>query len=455
MNRRLLMPFFVLLVLSNLLISAETVKCLSCHESITPGIVEQWKKSRHAEEGISCYVCHGAKDDDPSGFQHYGVRVTSVVSPLYCSTCHEKEYVEFQRSKHAWTAFIGPLYPYYKKAKDMGLDPMSQETARSLNPMEMARRTVSPLFPDSGLLKKLGFLDDPDYAHGNVVIGCMECHGSFVVVDENGKLEGWPNTGVGRVNPDGSLGSCSSCHTRHEFSKAQARKPETCGQCHLGPDHPQMEIYEESKHGNIYASSGEEWNWDAPSREFGTDDVLAPTCAVCHMSGFNNAVNLTHDVGERLYWELQPKLSVPQWKGPEEVDVVLERIPDVEKAREGRKKMMQVCNQCHVSSWTEAYFEEFDKIVNDYNMIWKYTDSLLQQAYSEGLVSREYPLDEVAEVMHYLIWHHDGRRWRMGAAMMGPDWAHWNGAIDTIMIKLNLMIDSIDTKRKLTELENK
>jgi len=30
----------------------------------------------------------------------------------------------------------------------------------------------------------------------------------------------WPNTGIGRVNPDGSAGSCSACHTRHRFSKA-------------------------------------------------------------------------------------------------------------------------------------------------------------------------------------------------------------------------------------------
>ena len=35
----------------------------------------------------------------------------------------------------------------------------------------------------------------------------------------------------------------------HEFSAAQARTPDTCGKCHLGPDHPQMEIYNESKHG--------------------------------------------------------------------------------------------------------------------------------------------------------------------------------------------------------------
>lgn len=73
----------------------------------------------------------------------------------------------------------------------------------------------------------------------------------------NGDLDPatWPNTGIGRINPDGSLGACSACHQRHEFEMVQARRPEACGKCHLGPDHPQKEIYEESKHGiNFFAT---------------------------------------------------------------------------------------------------------------------------------------------------------------------------------------------------------
>ena len=58
------------------------------------------------------------------------------------------------------------------------------------------------------------------------VSGCLQCHGSEVKVLENGKLDPatWPNTGMGRLNPDGSKGSCSACHVRHNFSLAQARR---------------------------------------------------------------------------------------------------------------------------------------------------------------------------------------------------------------------------------------
>jgi hydroxylamine dehydrogenase len=84
--------------------------------------------------------------------------------------------------------------------------------------------------------------------------GCRQCHGSEVKIGEDGRPtpDTWPNTGMGRINPDGSKGSCSACHARHEFSVAPARQPEACGKCHLGPGHPQMEVWEESKHGILY-----------------------------------------------------------------------------------------------------------------------------------------------------------------------------------------------------------
>ncbi len=166
------------------------------------------------------------------------------------------------------------------------------------------------------------------------------------------------------------------------------------------------------------------------------------------MSGFGGAVATTHDVGDRLYWELQSKKSVPQWKGPDEVDLVTQRISDESGAQQGRLNMQMVCYQCHSGQWADNYMEEFDKVVEDYNMVWERTDNLLKEAYDEGLISKDNPIDETPEIMHYLIWHHDGRRWRMGASMMGPDWTHWNGAVDAIMNKLGTMINDIDSRRQ-------
>lgn len=200
---------FFLLVLSIMLgvfpgISAlEDAKadvCLGCHEFSTPGIVKLWRDSKHSGEGVECSTCHLSKDGDPAGYFHFGSRVTAVPTPEYCEDCHSKEVEEYSRSKHAWSAFLGPLKPYYLKARADGLDPFSQETAKLLDPERMAKTALTPLFPDSGILEKIELLDDPTYYHNNVNLGCIQCHGSFVIAEDGGELKGWPNTGVGRVS---------------------------------------------------------------------------------------------------------------------------------------------------------------------------------------------------------------------------------------------------------------
>jgi len=152
--------------------------------------------------------------------------------------------------------------------------------------------------------------------------GCQQCHGSTLVFaketdgsirkDKTGKPmldpTTWPNTGVGRVNLDESLGACSACHSRHTFSKAMARQPEVCGKCHMGSDHPQIEIFDESKHGIAYRTRQAEMNLDSDSWVLGVDYTAAPTCDSCHMAATPNQP-VTHDVGARISWTLRPVIS--------------------------------------------------------------------------------------------------------------------------------------------------
>ncbi len=116
--------------------------------------------------------------------------------------------------------------------------------------------------------------------------GRDKCHGSQVKVLEGGRLDPvtWPNTGIGRINPDGSEGACSACHSRHAFSVEEARNPENCGKCHMGPDHPHIEIYEESKHGIAFHANKGKMNLGNSKWVVGEDYDAAPTCATCHMS---------------------------------------------------------------------------------------------------------------------------------------------------------------------------
>ncbi|MHC4557359.1 MAG: multiheme c-type cytochrome, partial [Planctomycetota bacterium] len=290
-------------------VSKHAQECIDCHADQNKGIVADWASSRHAHANISCLDCHsaGPADNDISKehFQHDKTPVSVIVSPKDCSRCHPTEAAQYAKSKHANTLeLIWKIDPWLNHGMNNDIE----------------RQT-----------------------------GCFHCHGSIVKV-ENGIFDSstWPNVGIGRINPDGSKGSCSSCHTRHKFSLSEARKPEACGQCHLGPDHPQIEIFNESKHGAIYNAQGDSWNWNAaPGTWTPGVDYRAPTCSVCHMSAVNR-VTATHDVTERLAWETQAPLTVrpSQFKPwPAKTDWQKER-----------QKMETICLACHSPAWTKGHF---------------------------------------------------------------------------------------------------
>lgn len=373
--------------------SPQAVACIECHKQEHPGLFSDWAKSRHANANITCLDCHQAdpsdKDVSKTHFQQYErsdvkwgkaeykVPVAAAVTPKDCSRCHPDEAMQYSRSKHANTLeIIWKIDPWLNKGMNSDLE-----------------RTV----------------------------GCFHCHGTILKMkDDQLDPDVWPNAGVGRLNFDGSKGSCTSCHTRHRFSVMEARKPEACGQCHLGPDHPQIEIFMESKHGDIYTAFGDTYNWDAaPGTWTAGVDYRAPTCAGCHMSG-SGPVLTSHDVTERLAWETQAPLTVR----PEN----FKPFPAKVNHETERQKMKDVCLQCHGKTWVDGHFVRLDKVVEEYNNIYfKPAKKMLDDLYAKDLLDKTKFFDERLEVEFYELWHHEGRRARFGAAMMAPDYTWWHG----------------------------
>ncbi|MFW6161289.1 MAG: multiheme c-type cytochrome [Planctomycetota bacterium] len=352
--------------------------CIACHSKNEPGKVHDWSNSLHARANVTCMDCHRARRTDkdardcPGTRAHADLKITPVVTPKDCSRCHPREHQQFARSKHARTWQIQT-----EQIQDPWLKGMSNSIERAT--------------------------------------GCYMCHGSDLS-DGTLTVENWPNEGCGRKNPDGSLGSCVICHTTHRFNIAEARKPETCGQCHLGPDHPQEEIYFESKHGKRYQAEKHEWNFTAaPDAWEPAKDFTAPTCAVCHQSGVGPLAT-THDVGERLKWESQAPLTI------------LNKDHDGDEARQ---KMTTVCTQCHSPRWANNYLTRYDKAIANYNdHYFKPVKTRMTALYDKGILTKWPYFDEKIEWVFYEYWHHEGRRARMGAAMMGPDYAWWHGFYD-------------------------
>ena len=366
----------------NQLAMGRSNECISCHAGITPGICLDWQKSVHAGLNVGCRKCHECEDVksnlvNKAHLANIPIPVSMVVTPKKCASCHPDEYNQYSRSKHANTHEI-----MWKVDKWL----------------------------------QHGMNNDIER-----ITGCYACHGTVVKMKEGRPVEGtWPNVGVGRMNPDGSLGSCSSCHTRHAFSKVEARKPEACDQCHLGPDHPQIEIYNESKHGTMYHHEGDGWNWTPDDGRWTAGrDFRSPTCAACHMSEAGS-VSVTHDVTERLSWETQAPLTVRP--------ADFKAFPADTGWQEERNKMKQVCLQCHAPAWTNDHFANMDGVIENYNnRYYAPVKKMIDSLYRSGRLSSKDYFDEDLEWEFYEFWHHEGRRARMGASMMAPDYAWWHG----------------------------
>ena len=368
--------------------SKEALQCIECHSKKTPGIVENWKSSRMAHAGVSCYDCHTVKKSSPMASQCEGVKGTNIftspmVSPKTCARCHPKEVEQFSKSGHAKLASA----PVEDKKKFQVLM-YSLEAGKFAGAPDSLRNAARQS-------------------------GCQMCHGSTVKLNADNKPtdDSWPG-GIGMRYPDGGIGNCVVCHNRHGFKVSEARKPESCAKCHLGPDHPDIEIYYESHHCQLFLTEGEEWRWDSAPDTWEPGDYKAPTCAVCHMSGIGE-LSTTHNISERLKWDLMHPKSVV-------------RSGERGNGEKGRKLMVKVCTNCHSSTHTRNHFAKLDRSAQLYNFYQGKAAKMLADLKAKNLLKQDKWKDPIQELYYYL-WHHVGRRARQGSAMDGPDYARWHG----------------------------
>jgi len=324
-------------------------ECVTCHETVTPGWVHAASRSVHADLA----ALRSLPADDPRAYKvahldeveanlrsmglldagealaevgcidcHMGVGVTEgnhktdlrLPDAAVCGQCHVRQFAEreSERDTQTW--------------------PQEQWPAgRPSHALSMLANYETAIW--AGMAER------------EVAEGCTMCHTTQV--------------------------TCNQCHTRHEFSAAQARRPEMCANCHNGVDHNEFENYMMSRHGLIYQTNGDRWDWEAPlSEAFAAAGYNAPTCQTCHMS-----VNgeYSHNLVQKVRWGFNPMPSIAE-------------NLDHPWFQERKDLWVATCTQCHSPSFATSYLDMLDKgTVQGIGLV-QQADAVVKGLYADGLL---------------------------------------------------------------------
>jgi hypothetical protein len=89
--------------------------------------------------------------------------------------------------------------------------------------------------------------------------------------------------------------------------------------------------------------------------------------------------------------------------------------------------MKNVCSSCHSANTVDNHYEQLDAFVDLYNNKFAIPGSKLIKALKDNKLIDSIKFNEELEWTWFYLWHHEGRRARHGAAMLAPDYVHWEG----------------------------
>ncbi len=372
-------------------IPEESRGCVDCHIRRTPGIVSDWKLSRHVAEGIGCADCHGTGHQAASDVDKAG-----IPTPETCGQCHAERLDQFKQGKHAaaWAA-------------------------------QNAMPTIhwQPMALTEGMK------------------GCGGCHKiGLKSADDEAALRK-QGRGFG-------MASCDACHTRHTFSVKEAKDPQACETCHMGFDHPQWEMYSGSKHGVRYALR-QGGVLPATAAAPTCQDCHMPDGdhGVKTAWGFL-AVRLP--MPEDAQWAadratILQGLGVldPEGKPTGRLDVV--KAADVARLdqpswQKERDRMLAVCGRCHAPAFAQEQLARGDDMIREADRLMAEAIRVVAGLYQDGVLAKPasyasaFPdllafhdaLPVIEQKLFVMFLEHRMRTFQ-GTFHASPDYALWYG----------------------------
>jgi hypothetical protein len=363
-------------------------KCVACHETRSPGVVADWKLSRHAQVAVSCDTCHGSAHQTETDFAQ-----AKLPTPDTCNQCHSTQVDQFKKGKHAaaWAAM--KAMPTFHK---------------------------QPMAAMEGLK------------------GCGGCHKLGLKSEAETKDLVKATAGHGNA-------SCDACHTRHTFSKKEALQPQAC---HMGFDHPQWEMYSASKHG--VRNGLKQLGVLPPSAAAPTcQDCHMPggNHEVRTAWGFL-AVRLP--LSEDPTWKADEvtilqglQVLDPSGKPTARLDVV--KAADVARLTEDafqkeRQKMIAICSTCHAPAFAKSELARADDMVREADHLMAEGIREVAALYKDGVIptpkGAAYPFPDlltfhdagtVVEQKLFVMFLEHRMRTFQGAYHNNPDYSLWYG----------------------------
>lgn len=392
--------------------------CSPCHAKLEPTIVRQFHGSAMGKAGaqnprvnfplkqITCADCHGIDHD-------IIMKTKGRVAETVCATCHPQIYKD---------AVTDAGHSYGPGPGNLGIN--------------WSRNIDVPHY--KGMPRKV------------MEMGCDACHAQAGATD----AAYWSDS-LSQYTDLSSLtyrNGCIACHTRHAFNLEEARKPEACRTCHMGPDHPNWESYISSKHGSIYGARGAGWDWSTPM-DVATYET--PTCAYCHMVYVDKdgKRSTSHNMTHKIIWGM----------GIQAASGTLIDITQTAENQAKRNDMIRVCMTCHSEDKARGYLETADahKLAGDALVIdardilaGLYKDGLIQPSHSKrsagllpgphftaielpGGMAQHSPTSLYYDVTpiereYFDLFFFSALKSYKGAFHMSPDYAWWYGYADVL-----------------------
>jgi hypothetical protein len=353
--------------------------CLPCHREKTPAAVRQWEESAHGRAGIGCEKCHGIDHDRMK-------RGEARVDMKACAPCHKKAFDSHRQSRHGMGLHSGWGCTRNLAGRDQRECTFchDKDSAEPLSSVQCAR-----------FLKQSSEMGE---------VGCNYCH----------SVES----------------SCASCHTNHNTDLKIVRDPASCAKCHMGPDHPQWEMWQTSLHGTLQGSVGA-----------GT----APTCQRCHMPAGSHdvSIGITMSSGGVAY--------------------------PADKARPNREAMIRVCGECHAPGFAGRELARGDAIQKQSLAIVKEAEKIILDLADRSLLDPmpanrpPHPLsgsklvidsqllyEDTSHIERLLfkMKKYDYARTIKGAYHQNPAYTHWYGNAE-------LKMDLVDIRAEASRLRSR